>query len=291
MLLILTSEFQDWLQHSGKNILIIIAVLLAAYAVFRATFPRLARTAMLRGAHPPDEEMEKRARTIIDVVDRTAGIAAFVVGAVTILPEVGVNITAIVTGLGITGLALALGAQTLVRDGINGIFLLAEDQYRTGDVVRIADVMGTVESITLRRTIIRDGDGVVHSIPNGSVSVVSNYTRDFAVVNLPVEVTYGEDLARVTAIIERVGGALMADPHYGPLVTESPKASGVQSVGAGAITISVSARTRPSARWVVADELRRRLVEAFVADGIRVPAAGLPPGGEDTAGRRQSPSP
>jgi small conductance mechanosensitive channel len=269
-------EFEDWLTHSGKDIAIVLGVLFAVFMVFRLTFPRVARAAMMRGAHPADEEMEKRAGTIIGVIDRTAGIAVLLVAVVTVLPEIGVDITAIVTGLGITGLALALGAQALVRDAINGIFLLAEDQYRTGDVIRIADVTGTVEAITLRRTIIRDEDGVVHSVPNGSISVVSNFTRDFARVNLPARVAYGEDMARVDAVIGRVAQEIMGDPHFGPLLMETPRAERVESVGETGVTVTVSARTRPAARWEVESELRRRLAEAFVAEGVRVPFPQVP---------------
>ena len=196
---------------------------------------------------------------------------AFIVAAITILPEVGVNITAIVAGFSLTGLAVALGSQALVRDAINGVFLLAEDQYRKGDVIRIADVTGTVEDITLRRTIIRDEDGVVHSVPNGAISVVSNYTRDFARVNVDVRVAYGEDLARVNDVIERVGRELAAEAHFKRLISESPKAARVESVGDAGVTVTVTARTRPAARWEVAGELRRRLVEAFLAEGVRVP--------------------
>ncbi len=268
-------KFQDWLTRTGADILIIVLIFLAIGVVFRAVFPRLMRAAILRGASAPDEEMEKRANTIIDVIDRSAGLAVLVIAAITILHEVDVNITAIVTGLGITGLALALGAQALVRDGINGIFLLAEDQYRTGDVVRIADVTGTVETITLRRTIIRDDDGVVHSVPNGSINVVSNYTRDYARVNLQVHVAYGEDLSRVKAVVERVGREMIGDEQYGPLITDPPNANRIESVGENGVALTVSALTRPSARWDVAAELRRRLMEAFVAEEIRVPFATL----------------
>src|SRR6266540_4160227 len=184
--------------------------------------------------------MDKRADTIIHVVERTAGVAVLLIGIITILNEVGVNITAIVTGLGITGLALALGAQTLVRDGINGIFLLAEDQYRTGDVVRIADVTGTVESISLRRTIVRDDDGVVHSVPNGSINVVSNYTRDFARVNVKVQVAYGEDLARVNKIVEQVGKELAGDARFRELIIDPPVPGYAESIGDGGVTVLVS---------------------------------------------------
>ncbi|HEV8574817.1 MAG TPA: mechanosensitive ion channel family protein [Dehalococcoidia bacterium] len=262
-------------EDDGPTVVLIIAILIVASAIFRAIFPRVARAAILRGASTPDEEMDKRADTIIHVIQRSAGVGVVLIGAITILREVGVDITAIVTGLGITGLALALGAQTLVRDCINGIFLLAEDQYRTGDVVRIADVTGTVETITLRRTIIRDDDGVVHSVPNGSINVVSNYTRDFATVNVTVQVAYGEDLSRVAGIIEAAGKELAADERFRNLITEAPAPGWVESVGEGGVTITVSARARPSARWDVAAELRRRLAEAFVREGIRVPFASV----------------
>ncbi|MBI2912838.1 MAG: mechanosensitive ion channel [Chloroflexi bacterium] len=264
-------EFETWLEHSGKDILVIAALAAAAYLLFHAVFPRLLRAAVLRGVARPDEEIQKRIDTLVGVANRTVGLVAFVLAAITILPEAGINITAIVTGLGITGLALALGAQALVRDTINGLFLLAENQYRKGDVIRIADVTGAVEEITLRRTIIRDDDGVVHSVPNGAISVVSNYTRDFARVNLEVRVAYGEDLARVNDVIERVGRELAAEAHFKRLISDAPKAARVESVGDAGVAVTVSARTRPSARWEVAAELRRRLADAFVAEGIRVP--------------------
>ncbi|HET8944690.1 MAG TPA: mechanosensitive ion channel domain-containing protein [Dehalococcoidia bacterium] len=271
MLLPFLTSTWDQIEDKAPDVAFIIVVLLVAYAIFRTIFPRVARTAMMRGAHPPDEEMAKRADTIVGVVHRTAGIGVILIGAITIMREMGVDITAIVTGLGITGLALALGAQALVRDAINGIFLLAEDQYRRGDVIKIADVTGTVEDISLRRTIIRDEDGVVHSVPNGSIGVVSNYTRDFAQVNVPVRVSYGEDLERVRGITEAVGRELAADARFGSLITEKPALRAVESVGEDGVKVTVTARTRPTARWEVAAELRRRLAEAFLREGVKVP--------------------
>lgn len=267
----------DWndIQRDWDKVALIIALLVIASAVFRVVFPRVARAAILRGASAPDEEMDKRADTIIHVIERTAGVGVLLIGAITLLDVAGVDITAIVTGLGITGLALALGAQTLVRDAINGIFLLAEDQYRTGDVVRIADVTGTVESISLRRTIIRDEDGVVHSVPNGSINVVSNYTRDFAGVNVNVQVAYGEDLSRVNDIIARVGKELASDRRYSPLIIDAPAPGRIESVGDSGVVVTVNARAKPSARWDVASELRRRLVEAFLRERVHVPFASV----------------
>ena len=267
----------DWnnVQDDGPRILLIIAVLLAAYVILRVLFPRVARAAILRGASAPDDEMDRRADTIIHVVQRTAAVVLLIIGVITILDDLGVDITAIVTGLGIAGLALALGTQALVRDTINGIFLLAEDQYRTGDVVRIADVTGTVESITLRRTTLRDDDGVVHIVPNGAISVVSNYTRDFAVVNITVQVAYGEDLSRVNAAVEEVGKEMAADPQYRDSIIEPPRPGRVESIGDSGVTVTVTARAKASARWELAAELRRRLMEAFLREGIHVPFASI----------------
>jgi len=286
MLPILTIGWDD-VRDDGPAILLIVILLVVASVTFRAVFPRVARAAILRGATTPDEEMDKRASTIIHVVERTAGVAVLLIGIITVLNEVGVNITAIVTGLGITGLALALGAQALVKDAINGIFLLAEDQYRTGDVVRIAGVTGTVESISLRRTIIRDEDGVVHSVPNGSIDVVSNYTRDFARVNVKVQVAYGEDLSRVNDVIARVGKELLGDSRFSELIIDAPSPGHVESVDDTGVTVTVTARAKPLARWDVAAELRRRLAEAFLRERVRVPFASVAADEQD-AGRTPS---
>jgi small conductance mechanosensitive channel len=266
-------EIEQWLDDHGSDILITIALLFIAYLIFRAVVPRIVRAAMMRGAHPPDEETTRRADTILGVIDGSARVAVLLLAIVTILPEFGVNITAIVTGLGITGLAVALGSQQLVRDALNGIFLLAEDQYRQGDVVTIAGVTGTVEQITLRRTIVRDDDGVVHNVPNGSINVVSNHTRDYAQVNVAVVVSYGEDLAKVTRVVEEVGNELRTDDATKDAVLEPLSVRGVESVGDAGVTVTVSARTRPAARWDISRELRRRLADAFVREGIRVPFA------------------
>jgi small conductance mechanosensitive channel len=290
----LGSEIEEWLDASGPDVLAIVATLTILYLIFRAVFPNVARAAIIRGAHPADEEIERRADTIIAVVQRTAIVVFIIIGAITILPEFGVNITAIVTGLGIAGLALALGTQTLVKDVIVGIFLLAEDQFRQGDVIKIADVTGTVEAITLRRTVIRDQDGVVHSVPNGSIGVVSNFTRDYALVNLPVRVSYGEDLKRVESIVASVGKELSEDRQFASIIVDMPRVTSVESVGEAGVSIVVTTRTRPSARFDVAGELRRRLAEAFLAQGVRVPYAKLEtpppvPDGKEPSGETVEP--
>jgi small conductance mechanosensitive channel len=266
-------QMETWLKANGTDILIIIGVAIGVRLAWTAFFPHVARAAMISGAHPPDAEMERRADTIIGVVNYGFTLFLVIVAAVMILTEFGVDVTALVAGLGITGLALAMGSQQFVRDAINGIFLLAEDQYRTGDVVTIAETTGTVEMITLRRTVIRDMDGIVHSVPNGSITVVANHTRDYAVVNLQVRVPLDADLASVKALISSVGENMRKDAAWSEAITDGPSVLGVTDVGESAKTVTVTTRTGARSRPEVARELRERLADALAAEGIGSPTA------------------
>ncbi len=264
-------EVIDWLLTRGLRITLIAGLLAAAYLAFRLAFPRIVRGAIFRGIKEPDEEVRKRADTLVSVGLRTAILAAFLADVITILHEAGVNITAIVAGLGITGLTLALGSQALVRDALTGLFILAEDQYRQGDTVEVAGVWGVVEDLSLRRTLVRDMDGVLHTIPNSSIGVASNHTRGYGQVNLDVRVAYGEDLGRVAAIIDQVGRELAADPSYRRKVKEAPRVASIEEVGDTGVRLKVLGITRPGQQWEIASELRRRLIAAFLAEGVRVP--------------------
>jgi len=264
-------EVVDWVLTHGLRILLIASVLTIAYLAFRLAFPRLVRGVIFRDIEKPDEELKRRAHTLTAAGIRIALLVTILLALITTLAETGINIAALLTGLGITGLAIALGAQALVRDGINGIFILAEDQYRVGDTVKVSEVQGIVEDISLRRTLVRDMDGVLHSIPNSAITIVANYTRGYARVSLDLRVAYGEDLARVTAIVEEVGRELAADPAYKEWITEAPKVSRIEDVNEAGVTLKVLGTTRPGRQWDVASELRRRIMSAFLAQGVRVP--------------------
>jgi small conductance mechanosensitive channel len=281
-------KIEDWLKANGTDILIIVGVAVGIRLAWKAFFPHVARAAMMSGAHPPDAEMERRADTIIGVVNYGFTLFLVIVASVMILTEFGVDVTALVAGLGITGLALAMGSQQFVRDAINGIFLLAEDQFRTGDIVTVADTTGTVESITLRRTVLRDADGTVHSVPNGSITVVSNHTRDYAVVNIQVRIGLDDDVARVKEVIAEVGQAVRADPSVAQSITEGPSVLGVTAIDDRTKTITVTARTSARARWEVGRELRQGIAEALAAAGIKVPAPVMEVPGTSGAGAQAS---
>jgi small conductance mechanosensitive channel len=179
----------------------------------------------------------------------------------TILSQVGVSITPILAGLGIVGIAVGFGAQTLVKDIISGFFVFFEDQYGIGDVAQVAGITGLVEDITLRRTILRDLDGIVHSVPNGEIRVASNYTKDWSRVNLNIGVGYGEDLDHVIEVINRVGKELAEDPNWSPLML----------TGDSGIDIKILGETKPIQQWAVMGELRKRLKRVFDEEGIEIP--------------------
>ena len=151
-------------------------------------------------------------------------------------------------GVGLPGIALGFGAQTLVRDGINGLFILGENQYARGDIVTIAGVMGTVEDVTFRRTLLRDVDGVMYSVPNSAVIVAANYTRDFAKVRVTVPVAIAADLAHVRSVADDVGRQLALDPLYEDIVVTAPAYLRVDSVDANGVAVQVNGTVRPGSQ-------------------------------------------
>jgi len=198
-------------------------------------------------------------------------ISQWAIAAMLVLRDLGVDLAPILAGAGIVGLAVGFGAQTLVKDVISGFFLLLEDQYRVHDEVSIAGARGTVEQIGLRTTVLRDFEGRVHIVPNGAVSVVTNHTRGWARALLDVGVAYKEDTDRCFRVLRRVGSEIEADPEFRPMLDGEFEYSGIEALADSAVVLRTAVRTRPEDRVVVLRELRRRVKQAFDAEGIEIP--------------------
>ena len=213
---------------------------------------------------------EQRAHTLGSLL---GSFAAVVVVTITILTILGLfmDIGPLLASVGVLGLAVSFGAQSLVKDVISGTFMLLEGQFGIGDVVRIGDVSGLVEKITLRTTILRDVQGVVHIIPNGEITRVSNLTKTWSRAVLDVGVAYKEDVDRVMEVMRDLGRAFHADPEWGPLLVEEPQVPGVEQLADSAVVIRMVAKTLPLKQWDVARELRRRIKNRFDAEGIEIP--------------------
>lgn len=217
------------------------------------------------------EEASKRANALVQVGVYAVTAVVSLTAGIMVLSEFGFNLAPLIAGVGIVGIALGFGSQHLVRDLISGVFILVEDQYRVGDVASVGGKTGLVEGVNLRRTVLRDLDGIVHSIPNGEITTASNYTKSFSRVNLDVSVAYKEDLDRVIRVLNRVGLGLARDDYYGDIIIEPPQVLRVDSFGESGIEIKVLGVTKPIRQWEVMGELRRRIKREFDREGIEIP--------------------
>lgn len=214
---------------------------------------------------------EQRTRTLVSLLRSVGRVIIFVVFLFMLMSAVGLDLGPLLAGAGVVGLAISFGAQSLVKDVISGLFILIENQFGVGDVVRIEGVSGAVERMTLRVVALRDVHGVVHIVPNGQITKVSNLTRTWARVVLDVGVAYKEDTDRVVEVMREVGRELWDDEQWRPLLVEAPEVPGIESFDTSAVTIRMTARTLPLKQWDVARELRRRLKRRFDREDIEIP--------------------
>jgi len=262
----------EWLKDSGISILIIIVIAAAVYFVLRHLIPVIIKqTTAQRMKGKLGEEIKKRSNTLSSVLIKTSLTIIVIFALFTILPEFGINITAMLAGLGVIGIAVGFGAQTLIKDYLSGLFIILEDPYDVGDVVRVGGIAGLVEEIGLRRTILRDLDGIVHSVPNSEIKTASNFTKGYSRVNLNISVAYGEDLDRVINVINRVCKEMAEDPKWKADFVTTPQVLRVDNLGDSGIDIKILGDTKPIRQWDVMGELRLRLKRTFDAEEIEIP--------------------
>jgi small conductance mechanosensitive channel len=219
----------------------------------------------------PKTAIKKRVKTLSSVLISTGATIIAIVAIFTILAEAGVNIAPALAGLGIAGVAIGFGAQSLVKDIFNGLLILLENQYGVGDVVQVAGVAGLVEEVSLRRTVLRDLDGIVHSVPNGEIKVASNFGKEWSRVNMKISVDYGEDLNHVIEVINKVGEEITEDPYWSQFILKTPQVLRVDEFEDSGIAIKILGDTKPLSQWDVMGELRLRLKKAFDEAGIEIP--------------------
>ncbi|MBI2304236.1 MAG: mechanosensitive ion channel family protein [Chloroflexi bacterium] len=256
----------------GLRILLIAAFSFLLDMVIKRVIPGALNRALVkeRGALLVEEAL-KRAKTLSGVATKTATVVILAIATFMALSALGIDIAPLLTGAGIVGIALGFGAQSLVKDIISGLFILLENQYSKGDVVGIAGVYGLVEDVNLRRTVLRDLDGTVHSVPNGTITTSSNLTREYSRVNINVSVAYKENLDHVIRVLNQVGQELAQDETYGPFILEAPKVLRVDALEESGLAIKILGTTKPSKQWDVMGELRKRIKEAFDREGIEIP--------------------
>jgi small conductance mechanosensitive channel len=276
-----TGQLGAFLQTRGFPLLILLIVTLIAFRAVRPIAHRLILGALVRRtAEDADpevaalavEESRKRVTTLEDLVATFLKALVVIVAILVLLTML--DLLPVIAGLGILAAALTLAGQSIVLDYLMGILIVLEGPYFKGDWVQIGGVEGEVEDVGLRRTVLRDGSGTVHSVSNANARTASNLTRIYARMLVDVTVAYGTDLDRATRIVDEVGAAMAADEAWSGRLLETPSLLRVDALGELGMTLRVAGKVRAADRWVAPGELRKRLMAAFQANGIEIPVRG-----------------
>lgn len=259
-----------WLMVSGLRIVLIVLVSTLLLRFTAALSRRFEEEVAATGGTDAAERL-RRVRTLGTIARNTAGVLVTGIALLMVLRELNLDITPILTGAGIAGLAVGFGAQSLVKDVISGFFMILENQVRVGDVASINGTGGLVEAITLRTIVLRDVNGTVHVFPNGSITTLSNMSKDFAYAVLDIALAYDEDPDRVTAILRGIDEEIRADAAYKGSILEPLEVLGIDQFGESNMILRTRVKTLPLKQWEIGREMRRRIRARFRAEGIEVP--------------------
>jgi small conductance mechanosensitive channel len=266
-------DFIAWLRGHGFNIVFILVAAAAILWLANRFHKRL--VIFLAGGRGTAVEQENRARTLVGVMHNALRTTVIAVACIMLLEEIGLNIGPLLGGVAVFGLAVAFGAQTLIKDYFTGFLVLLEQQYMIGDVVKISGnnfsgLTGQVEQITLRVTMLRDAEGAVHFIPHGQITVVSNLTHGWSQALFDLKVGCETDVKRVHALFDKLVAELREDKTFGPMILNDPEMLGVDSLGDNTVTVRFAVKTLPLKRWEVKRELLRRIHDQFQVENIKV---------------------
>lgn len=261
------ADLPVWLATTGLQILIILLVAIAAYLLLAIGTRHLKKRIQLlddeQGSH-----LDRRTETISRLVKTTGTVLIIGVATLMILDQLGINIGPILASVGVASLALGLGAQTLVKDVIGGLFLILEDQYHIGDVIEFSGSVGTVEDMTLRITSVRDVHGYIHYVPNGEIRILVNRSRDWARAIVDVGITYEDDLELALQVLREIGESATQDPDMKPLILEPPSVTGIEGLDEWQVRLRISVMTEAGEQWAVQRYFRSRIHQEFPVRGL-----------------------
>jgi small conductance mechanosensitive channel len=259
---------KNWALTTGIKIILVVVITLILIKVIKVASSRLSSMFLKKRT---DEESEKRAKTLASVIQNFLIILTLVVAAITIIGQLGIEIAPLLATAGIAGVAIGFAGQSLIKDIINGFFLLLWDQIRVGDYVQLSDRRGLVEMINLKMTIIRDFNGNVHYIPNGGIDVVTNMTKDYSRYLFEIGVAYREDVDKVIDVIKEVDNELRKDPDFKEDILEPIEIFGLDEFADSALVIKARTKTKPLKQWRIKREFNKRLKKKFDQLDIEIP--------------------
>jgi small conductance mechanosensitive channel len=256
---------------TALQVLLIVAVALVALAILRRVIPRAVERRVSRIRDESPEELAKRTDTVSNALKWVATAIVLTVAFIMILSKLGVDTTPLIAAIGLMGLGIGLAAQKILRDYLNGFFILLEDWYRVGEVATVAGITGVIVEINLRRTTLRDLDGTMHVVPNSNIELASNMTRQWARIHFNVTVAYKENLNQVWQLVDKICQEFKEDPTWGEHMLTTPAVVRVDSLGDHGIDIKILGDTKPGQQWALMGELRKRIKEQFDEEGIEIP--------------------
>ena len=290
--------FWHWLSGTPLKVIVTIVAGLAARWLVHRFIARLLRSGAVKTSPRPDdavprrkvkvlahatgvvrERQRQRLATLGTLLRSVATVLIFVVTLLTVMQEIDMPIQGLLTSAGVTGVALAFGAQSLVKDYLSGIFMLLEDQYGVGDLIDTGEAVGTVEEVTLRITKLRDGSGVAWYVRNGEIVRVANKSQGWSTAIVDIPVAYAEDIERAKQLISEVVAQVHADENFAPVILDAPTVAGVEQITGSTVTIRVIVKTAPNEQWGVQRVIRERVKVAFDAAGVRAPVVYPPAAG------------
>jgi small conductance mechanosensitive channel len=259
----------EWLKETGPSILLILVITLIALKIVSILSMRLVR--LMQKSPKADAEFQKRTDTLGTVIRHLFTVVVLGTAFIMLLGELDIEIGPILAAAGVVGLAVGFGAQNLVRDVINGFFILFEDQIRVGDVVLIAGKAGLVERVNLKMTILRDLEGKVHFVPNGQIDTVTNFTKGFSRHVFEIGIAYKEDVDQVIGLIQEVLDDLKGDEDFGTDIVQPGEIFGLDKFGDSALVIKGMIATKPIKQWRIGREFNRRIKIKFDEHNIEIP--------------------
>jgi small-conductance mechanosensitive channel len=265
----MSSLFAHWSDFAPRNALHLLGIFVIALLVIRLL--KAVTNLLIKHAATPAraaQNREQQTRTLAGVLYGAASKVIWGIALLTALPEFGISVTPVAAFAGLASVGVGFGAQNLVRDLITGFYIVLEDQFVVGDTIQVADTVGKVEHLTLRRTVVRDARGALVTIANGEIRTVSNLSRDWSQAFVDVSFAPEISLDRVLQTLEAAAAELRGDPAWSQALVDGPRLLGVQNLDRTASTVRLQVRTAPTRQDEVARELRRRIQLELQRQGI-----------------------
>ena len=254
------------------RIIFVLALALAIRALTHRTIKKVADHAAEKGTDSTHvlfrERRRQRAQALGSILRSTTSVVIFGIAGIQVATDLGLNVAPVLASAGVLGLAVGFGAQSLVKDYLSGVFMLVEDQYGVGDVIDSGVATGTVEAVTLRVTRLRDVNGVVWYVRNGTIDRIGNESQGWARAVVDFPVGYQENLPRVRQLMKQVATEMWQEPRWTNVILEEPEVWGVEAISSDSVVMRLVAKTIPLGQWEVARELRERLKIALDASDV-----------------------